>query len=477
LSTFASRPSPVRTVGLINLLKGGDGRPLHLVIYHRIRHLIATGALPAGTRLPSSRALAGDLGVARNTVVEAIELLVADGWIETRRGSGAYVAEEPPRVATKPPPPAPEGAAERLTDDLPFSVGIPGLGLFRADAWNRVQARCWRSMPREALLEGHPLGWPALREVVASQVQITRGVVCSPEQVIITSGARNALDLTVRALLGPGSRAVVEDPGYFAVSETLRWNGVTPAPSPVDAQGLRLPDPSEAARMAVMTPACEFPLCVVMSPDRREAWTAWAAERGGWIFEDDYDSEFHFEGQSLPPLAAQPGASRVIYANSFNKLLFPSLRLGYLIVPTSLVELFAKAALELQVNAGIPNQVVLAEFIRDGHLDRHLRTARTAYGARRRRLVAALEQELAGFLEIRRQPVGLHLVARILRGSEAEWIALAAERGVHLVGMSRFATAPAEPGVLLGFAGFDVSDLQAAAAELGRAARAHFGSA
>jgi GntR family transcriptional regulator / MocR family aminotransferase len=174
-------------------------------------------------------------------------------------------------------------------------------------------------------------------------------------------------------------------------------------------------------------------------------------------------------------LAAGTAAPRVIYANSFNKLLFPSLRLGYLIVPASLLELFARAALELQVSAGVPNQVVLAEFIRGGHLDRHLRTARAAYAARRKRLIALLEQELAGLLEVQRRPVGLHLTARLRRGSEAEWIGLAAELGVHLVGMSRFTASPAEPAVLFGFAGFDVAVLQAAAARLGQGARNRFG--
>ncbi|MDX2103386.1 MAG: PLP-dependent aminotransferase family protein [Alphaproteobacteria bacterium] len=438
---------------------------LHRQIFDRLRAAILDRSLAPGARLPSTRTLARDLGVSRNTVVAAVEQLVAEGYLEAKVGAGTYVASTLPddllTAAPLKPPPAPKPMPVHADDlrPLPFRVGMPALDLVPIETWRRLMARTWRTLDAGSLHYGAAEGWPPLRRAVASYLATARGVRCAPEQVLVLSSCQAALDLCARLLVQPGERVWVEEPGYIGAREAFRARGCRLVPVPVDQEGIdiaRVAPEDSAARLAYVTPSCQYPLGMTLSLRRRLALLAWARDTGSWIVEDDYDSEYRYEGRPLAALQGLDQAGRVLYVGTFNKVLFPTLRLAYLVVPPDLVDRFAEARRYIDGHSPIPEQRTLHAFIEEGHFAAHLRRTRIAYHQRQSTLVQALAARLGGLVEATPQPAGMQIVARLTAGIDDALLQREADR-IHLTvtPLSRYHLgAASSPGVLLGYSGF-----------------------
>jgi GntR family transcriptional regulator/MocR family aminotransferase len=441
-----------RVVSFVRLADDDSGQPLHERLYRRIRTLIVSGAIAHGTKMAPSRLLAEALGISRNSVLNALDRLIADGWLEARRGSGVYVAYDGARLT--------EGTAirpvSRREQAVAFETGVPPLDLFPIETWNKLQSRRWRNMSQAGLLEGESSGLPELREAIAAHAAATRGIDCSPDQVIVTSGIPAGIDLAARALGLAGVRAWIEDPCYSGLRRVLDTCAVDLVPVPVDdegidvAAGLRLgPD----ARLALVTPACQFPMCVPLSKARREALLAWADANGAWIFEDDFDWSAT-GARSCRPLAAQ-GRGNVIYFNSFNHTLFPALRIAYMILPPALIERFVARRKSIDSHPNVPNQMVLADFLNGGHFDDHLRRCREGREERRCVLLTALEEKLFAVLAPLERSCGGHLICALHALDEESVVARAGAAGIAVMPMRRLTMrGGGPPRVLLGYAGF-----------------------
>ncbi len=476
---------------------GAGADALHRQIYDQVRELVLDGRLAPGTRLPSTRALAHDLGCSRNTAVLAFEQLLSEGYLEGRRGSGTYVSRvlpeellsvrgRAPDAAAIRKPPAGAGGAKKLArrarlserghrlaglrrgqragdserGPRAFTPGIPELGLFPFEVWGRLLGRAWRRPSAELTRHGEPAGYPPLRAAIARYLGGVRALRCDWTQVVITSGAQHGLDLAARLLLDPGDGVWIEEPGYTGLRGPLMAAGARLVPLPVDAAGLsvargraRAPD----ARLAVVTPSHQYPLGVTMSLARRLELLDWARAAGAWIIEDDYDSEFRYAGRPLAALQSldadhrggQRGGQRVIYVGTFSKVLFPSLRLGYLVVPPELVEPFGRARAALDDHPSSVTQPALAAFIEEGHFAAHVRRMRLLYAARRACLLAAAERHLGALLEVEPDEAGLHVVALLAPELAARMDDRAAEARAAAAGL----TAPALSSFYLGAPG------------------------
>lgn len=494
------------------VLDPGHRDPLHRQLYHAIRAAIVSGRLPAGSRLPSTRALATETGVSRVTVSAAFDQLRAEGYVEARTGSGTYVREGLPDDALhtrRSPPPARPHTAPHAATPAPgarpagpagtaaFRIGLPALDLFPVGLWARIAARRWRGVAGEEaerlLGYGYPLGYEPLRKAIAGYVTLSRGAQCEARQVIVTSGAQQALDLIARVLLKPGEAAWLEDPGYFGARETLRTAGADIVPVPVDADGLDAAAGealNAAARLAYVSPSYQFPLGVTMTMQRRLALLDWAGRAGAWIVEDDYDGEFRYVGRplaSLQGLDAERSAGRlpgrVLYVGTFSKTLFPSLRLGYVIVPEALVDAFAAAKAAADRHTATVEQAVLADFIEEGHYTRHIRRMRLVYASRQETLIAAASTHLSRWLVLRPAAAGMHLVGWLRKDvlgadvTDRQLSEAALAAGVFVTPLSSYRAAPlrddaAPEGLVFGYAGCSSAMIWDGARRLGRAIEA-----
>ncbi len=451
-------------------LDRGDAGFLYRQLSARIRSLIANGVLAPGTKLPSSRVLSRRLAISRNSVATAFDALTADGWLEARSGSGTYVARTPPVSLT----PAQRRAVRvrNAPAEIPFAVGPIAVDLFPIHEWRKIQTRCWSQMSREALLDQHPAGWADLREAICAHVAITRGVVCTPEQVFVNSSARMCIDLSVRALGLMGENVWLEDPGFHRTDGHLT-SMVHPVNVQVDEDGLDVADglrrcPGAAA--AIVTPTGQFPTGAALSGVRRQGLLDWAKARGSWIIEDDYESEFAFEGRPAPTLFSERQNGRVIYVGTFNKVMFPALRLAYLVAPDHAVDRFMEATERLGDYPSIPNQVVLAEFIERGGFDRHQARCRKAYAERREILLGA---DLGPGARFEPHRFGLHVLMTADGRGSRDLEATCREGGAHAVGVHRFrGAAEDDHRLMLGFAGFGPGQLRVGIERLQRALRA-----
>jgi GntR family transcriptional regulator / MocR family aminotransferase len=461
--------------------------PLQRQIYDQLRSAILSGTFSPGARVPSTRDLAADLGVSRNTVAGAFDQLLAEGYLEGKVGSGTFVAAALPedllRVKPEAPLPlAPSRApvqavhASRRGQELaaiplspsrlapleprPFRPGIPALDQFPRTLWARMAARLARDAPSAMLSYGDPAGYRPLRQAVAEYLRVARAVRCTADQVIVTDGTQQAFDLAARVLVDRGDTAWVEDPGYLGSRAALRAGGIDCMPVPIDAEGISLRvgmSRAPQARLVFVTPSHEYPLGVIMSLSRRMALLEWARKQNAWIVEDDYDSEFRYRGRPLASLQGLDEAGRVIYAGSFSKTLFPGLRLGYLVAPEKLVDTFVHArALANNSSAGL-EQFLAAEFLSEGHFGRHVRKMRALYSERQQTLVAAVERELAGALEVHASDAGQHLVAWLPAGSNDAAISeRAAAAGIIAPPLSAYSIeARLRPALLLGYAAYN----------------------
>jgi GntR family transcriptional regulator/MocR family aminotransferase len=450
------------------------GASLQDQIVGYFRAAVLAGRLEAGTRVPSSRALAVDHGIARITAVQAYERLVAEGYLVTRPGSGLFVAESLPEHPVRPPArprragvKAPRlGASDRALslpprplENLPLSAGLPALDRFPWSDWARITARLLRDRPHALLGYGDPRGERELRAAIAQYLAAGRGIACDPDQILVVAGSQQGIDLTARALAEPGDRVWVDEPGYPAGRAALRAAGFELVPVPVDgegvdvASGIRL---APHARLALVAPSHQYPLGAIMSLRRRLALLDWAESADAWILEDDYDGDYRYSGRPLAPLYSLDRGSRVLYLGTFSKVLAPGLRLGYLVVPPDAIERFA--ALKAAADRHAPGllQLALARFIGEGRLAAHLRRMRTLYASRRAALLEAIAAEAGGLLEARGSPeAGLHLVARLrIRADDVAASRLALASRVHAAALSSYyAGSKRERGFVLGFAG------------------------
>jgi GntR family transcriptional regulator / MocR family aminotransferase len=498
-------PSTSPIIALIPLDEASS-EPLHAQISRHVRDLIRSQRLAPGARLPSTRTLSEELAVSRTTVLTAFTSLLAEGYITGKTGAGTFVAPSiPDRALNVGPdgggegpqsPPAARAdrhsrlsrhghllAAADTTWAQPntararaFRVGYPALDAFPAQLWSRLIARRWKTPPASLLWYGDPRGYRPLREVVAGYLGTARGVRCDPEQVLIVGGSQQALALAVQVLLDEGDTAWLEDPGYLGARSAMEAAGARIAPVPIDADGIDIvaglriaPDP----RLIYVTPSHQFPLGAAMSIERRAALLALAARTGAWIIEDDFDAEFRYSGRPLRALQGMDADGRVIYVGTFSKVLLPSLRLAYMVVPPPLVDVFASARVVAGMHAPSVDQAVLADFIDGGHFTRHIRRMRTLYHERQEALVAAAAQELDDVLEVPPSDAGMHLIGW-LRGSLSEHTASAraAAADVIVQPLSSFALA-AQPrkGLVLGYSGIRPSLIWRGARVLGEVLR------
>lgn len=400
-------------------LDAAAARPLYRQIYDRVRGAIASGVLKPGDRIPSIRALTKELGLARGTVDTAYALLTAEGYVQSRGQAGTIVTPDlkarAPVASLPPRRPAEAGAGFRPDSILPFQMGLPALDLFPRKIWARLAAQRVRAMQRADMVHPPVLGLPALRTEIAAYLQVSRGIDCTPSQVFVTSGYRHTLMLIVQALLATGDQVWLEDPGYPPTRDLLTQMKMALAPIPVDRDGMVVSDglrTAPRARAAVVTPAHQSPLGVSLTLPRRLALLDWAHRNRAWIIEDDYDGEYRYVGRPIPALKSLDRDGHVLYAGTFSKVLLPSLRLAYLVVPQSQVERFD--AVSQTFTGGSPEltQAIVAAFIAEGHFGRHIQRMRKLYAERRAMTVAGLQSVLEPGFRIDAQPGGMHLILR-----------------------------------------------------------------
>jgi GntR family transcriptional regulator / MocR family aminotransferase len=439
--------------------------PLYRQIYARFRGAITSGLLKPGERIPSARALTKELGLARGTIDAAYSLLVAEGYIQSRGQAGSIVT---PGLKTQKPfadarpqfNSAISAASFRPDSVLPFQMGLPALDMFPRKIWARLGARCVRAMQPPDMTHPAVYGLPALRAGIAAYLHVSRGINCSPSQVFVTSGYRHTMELIGHALLKPGDRVWLEDPGYPPTRALLEHMQIAAIPVPVDHEGMNISEGirvAPQARAAVVTPAHQSPLCVSLSLPRRLALLDWAAKSSAWIIEDDYDGEYRYASRPLPALKSLDRDGRVLYSGTFSKVLFPGIRLAYLVVPETQVERFEQIS---QVFAGGNpqlTQAIVTAFIAEGHFARHIQRMRKLYAERRQAAKAGLESVLGKHLRIDPQPGGMHLILR-LHGQEADrqLAARMREEGMYAEALTDWAVGPDKTqALLLGFTNID----------------------
>lgn len=463
-------------------------------LYQALRARVLDGRLGSGTRLPASRDMAAILGLSRNSVVRAYDQLYAEGFIESRVGDGTYVSQLP-KLSTKVSTRLSRGLSTGLstksaetTEDssskvihtaplirlanhhLPtprsgppraFRVGVPAFDLFPFEVWAKLQAGVWRNPDLASLGYGDPAGEPLLRELIAAYLRRSRGVACSAEQIVITSGAQQAISLCAQLLLEPGKGVAVENPGYRAAGCAFAQTGATVHGVAVDNDGLdcaalaALPD----CRVTYVTPSHQYPTGVVMSLARRLELLAWAERTEGWIVEDDYDGEYRYSGAPLAPLAALDRSGRVLYVGTFSKVAFPALRLGYLVLPRQLVQPFSRCRALMVRHSEVGTQSVMAQFMAQGHFQRHIRRMRRAALSRRNALMAGWPVDIPGVGGLPEMVAGLHVKVDVDNPERERWLVeKALGVGVELNALSDYwwpETSPAvdkKAGLVLGFA-------------------------
>ncbi|MBZ9784578.1 PLP-dependent aminotransferase family protein [Pseudomonas sp. REP124] len=489
-------------------------------LYQALRLRVLDGRLASGTRLPASRDLAAALAISRNSVVRAYDQLYAEGFIEGRVGDGTYVAQLPqagtlsskistkvstgfstglPTALSTKSPDLPgissskvihSGVLQRLENNhLPrppsgppraFRVGVPAFDLFPFDVWAKLNAAFWRKPDLRQLCYGDPAGDERLRGLIAAYLRSSRGMQCTAEQIVITSGAQQGISLCAQLLVEPGDGVAIENPGYRAAGHAFAVAGARMHGVAVDSEGI---DCTQLAaindcRLAYVTPSHQYPTGVVMSLARRLELLAWAERNQGWIVEDDYDGEYRYTGAPLAPLAALDRQGRVLYVGTFGKVAFPALRLGYLVLPPGLVDAFSRRRAVDVRHSEVSTQVVMAEFMAAGHFQRHIRRMRRAALSRRNTLLAGWPRDIAGVGGLPSVAAGLHLTVPVeTLAREQELVESAARVDVEINGLSSYwlpdSRTPLDQraGLVLGFAAVPEADIRAALGRLDKAWR------
>ena len=466
-------------------------------LYEALRQRVLDGRLVSGTRLPATRDLAAALSISRNSVVRAYDQLYAEGFIESRVGDGTYVAQLPTakKLSTKVSTGLSTGLSPALstkwanlpqdldsevihsgrlaqikTNHLPqppagppraFRVGVPAFDLFPFEVWAKLNGAFWRKPDLEQLCYGDPAGDGRLRGLIAAYLRSSRGMQCTAEQIVITSGAQQAISLCAQLLVERGDGVAVENPGYRAAGHAFALAGGKLHGVPVDGEGIdcQVLNTLQGCRVAYVTPSHQYPLGVVMSLARRLELLAWAERTGGWIIEDDYDGEYRYSGAPLSPLAALDRSGRVLYVGTFGKVAFPALRLGYLVLPVGLVDAFSRRRAVDMRHSEVSTQAVMAEFMAAGHFQRHIRRMRRAALSRRNALLNGWPSELPGVDNLPNTAAGLHLTVRVdSLAREHQLVEQARAVEVEVNGLSSYwlpdsSTPPDQrAGLVLGFA-------------------------
>lgn len=459
-------------------------------LYDALRAEILEGRLRPGARLPATRDLAQQYGLSRGTIVNAFEQLKSEGYVEGSVGSGTYVTkilpDELPQVtgAAGAQPLAQRKMHRRVSDygrrvnpfpvfeirpTRAFRANQPALDLFPTALWAQMTARRLRRVSTNLLLGCDPMGYRPLREAVANYLSTSRGVKCLPEQVAIVSGVQEALDLVARLFLNFGDRVCMENPGYVGAAIVFEAIGAKISAARLDDDGIELREARlRGSRLVYVTPGHQFPLGITMSLPRRLELLEWARKSGALIFEDDYDSEYRYSGRPVPALQGLDRNGLVLFAGSFSKVLFPSLRLGYLVIPLDLVAYFAAAKSVTSRHAPLLGQAVLCDFITEGHFGRHLRRMREVYAERLSVLLESALQRLTGLLEISSVEAGLQTVGWLCDGMDGETAAkAAAARDVEVIPLGRYTRGRvAQEGLQLGFAAVDAREIRRGVQEL-----------
>jgi GntR family transcriptional regulator / MocR family aminotransferase len=468
------------------------GIPLYQQLYEALRHAILRGQLLPGTRLPSTRALAHELRISRATVQFVFEQLIAEGYVQGRAGSGTYVSSTfPPEGVENREIPASHSDSDhagRMLSEcgkawlsgpfLPLPLTLPGQGYERAfrlgypevaafphKIWQRLLMRSWRQMQQPDMMMYHDAaGYMPLRQAIAGYLATARGVRCTASQVLIVSGSQQGIDLVTRVLLNPGEQIWMEDPGYIGARGAFLGGGAHLIPVPIDREGLMVHVGKERApnaRLAFVTPSHQFPMGVTMSMARRLSLLTWARAANAWILEDDYDGEFRYVGRPLAALQGLDSTNCVIYLGTMSKVLFPTLRLGYLVVPPDLVDAFVAAHLFTDIHPPLLEQITLAAFVEEGHFVRHIRRMRELYRERQATLVSLAQEVLGDALDLQSSVAGMHLMGWLPPGSDDRQIAQAAAQAlVDVSPLSLFSLEANErTGILLGYTAVGAQDM------------------
>lgn len=464
-------------------LENNQTLPLYQQLYFQLRQMILGGELVPGARLPASRQLAAEMNVARITVSEAYTQLAAEGFVETRTGAGTFVVDGllvpaaddrqtglpvyQPRLAVWGERAVKNKAMTRSQKSRPeidFGFGRAYPHIFPYDIWRRLLARYLSTDDVMLGRYGSVAGFYPLRRALSDYLGKWRGVSCTPEQVVIVNGAQQALDILARLYLEVGDELLVETPGYAAAFELFRVHGLQLRPLPVDADGFpveKIPEISRA-RMVFVTPSNQFPRGGTMPLKRRLALLAWARRRQAFIVEDDYDGELRYTGRPLTALQGLDEDGRVLYLGTFSKVLFPALRLSYIVLPDLMVAPFVQAKSLIDRGAPTLTQAAVTDFMTEGHFERHLRHLRQAYGRRWQVLINALDDYLAGKVSYFQVAAGLHVMLYLAAGvSETAVVRRAAQEGVGVyAGRPYHLQTPAPPSILLGFSGLTEAEIE-----------------
>jgi GntR family transcriptional regulator / MocR family aminotransferase len=469
-------PKTARSIDLAFPERSTD-RSLTVWIYRELCRAIASGKLQPGARLPSTREFAKQHGISRGTAVTVFEQLKSEGYLRTGKGAGTWIN---PRLAIQKTAAAPvlQTNARYPPDPLvglqfsypprPFRSDVPAVDLFPIREWARITARRLRRDPGFLLAGRDRRGFEPLRTAIASYLGTSRSVACNPDQIFVVSGIQQGLDLVARVLLKPGQSVWMEDPGYFGALLAFRNAGGEVVPIPVDEQGMNPARARGNAKLAYLTPAHQFPLGITMPIQRRLQVLAWARESGCYLLEDDYDSEFRFSSLPVPALQSLDDSERVILVGSFNKLMFPALRIGYIVAPAPLVDALAAQRFGTDLGSFALDQAVMADFIDQGALSRHLRRMREIYGERLGVLHDSCGKYLKGLVELSHMQAGLFTPAFLRNGMTSRQAEeTAATRGLESMGLHRFSLRGKDhKGLLLGFGAFDQKSIQQAVISL-----------
>jgi GntR family transcriptional regulator / MocR family aminotransferase len=462
--------------------------PFYKQIYEGYRAAILSGQLSPGQRLPSTRALAADLKISRLPIINAFEQLLHEGYIEGKIGVGTYVKDSIPddlarpvlarRLVMRESRPAKQMRPADVTSSYsnmlsnqgalgPFRVSLPALDHFPHKIWSGLVSRHAKCLSIDLMAYGEPAGYWPLREAIAQYLRTARAVHCEASQVLIVSGSQMALQICAMALLKPGDNVCLEDPGYPGAKSALGISSATLIPIPVDAEGtdiLRVASLAKSVRAVYVTPSHQYPMGVSMTASRRLELLDWAQRNRSWIIEDDYDSEYRYASRPIASLQGMDAASQVVYIGTFSKVLFPSLRIGYVVVPNYLLTTFIQMRKALDIFSPTLYQLVLTDFLQEGHFARHLRRMRAVYHARRSALVESLGEICGDVLTPYNADAGLHLTALLPEGiDDCELVNRAAQRGISAIALSScYARRASRSGLILGFGGADERQIKTA---------------
>jgi GntR family transcriptional regulator / MocR family aminotransferase len=469
-------------------LDAAGSTPMYDQLSEWFRRAILDGRLRPGQRVPSTRSLAKELRISRVPVLSAYEQLYAEGYLETFVGAGTCVARAIPGEAAKSNGTERRAAQQSVTQTAPrkvaqrveglrvpaqvwannqgaFRVGLPAIDHFPVTTWSKLLNHHARRPPIEHMVYGEPMGYLPLREAIAEYLGTVRTVRCDASQILITTGSQQGLQICVHALLDPKDRIWIEDPGYPGVKQALRTIGAEMIPVPVDEEGLHVEEGirlNRHARAVYISPSHQFPLGYTMSAARRMQLLSWASRSGAWIIEDDYDSEYRFGGRPLASLQGMDTEERVVYVGTFSKVMFPALRVGYVVVPKDLIPAFAAVRDAFDTFSSTLYQVALVDFIREGHFARHIRRMRTLYQERRTVLREAIDQYMDDRLEVIGTEAGMQLAALLPAGVDDVAVSIKAKQlGVSARPLSLcYAERPARGGVILGYSGASVHEIR-----------------